>query len=31
MHVIGWEPEKGRVIFMRDGYPYECMQPVEQF
>lgn len=31
VHVIAWDPERRRVIFMRDGYPYECMQPLEQF
>jgi hypothetical protein len=31
VHVIGWDGEKDRVIFMREGYPCECMQPVEQF
>ncbi|XBS71131.1 DUF4222 domain-containing protein [Acerihabitans sp. KWT182] len=31
VHVIGWEPGKRRVIFMRDRYEYECAQPVERF
>ncbi|TKI02429.1 DUF4222 domain-containing protein, partial [Martelella alba] len=31
VRVIAWDPERGRVIFLRDGYEYECMQPVEQF
>ncbi|QWA09820.1 DUF4222 domain-containing protein [Sodalis ligni] len=31
VHVIGWDRERQRVIFLRDGYEHECMQPVEQF
>lgn len=31
VHVIGWDSEKRQVVFMRAGYPHECMQPLEQF
>ncbi|WP_413734370.1 DUF4222 domain-containing protein [Sodalis sp. RH21] len=31
IHVIGWDPDKSRVIFMRDGYAYECALPVKEF
>lgn len=31
VHVIGYDSDKRQVIFMRDGYPHECMQPLEQF
>lgn len=31
VHVIRWEPETRRVIYMRDGYEHECFSPIEQF
>ena len=31
VHVIGYDREKNQVIFMRQGYLHECMQPVERF
>ncbi len=31
VHVIGYDRKKQQVIFMRQGYPHECMQPVERF
>ena len=31
VHVIRWEPETQRVIYLRDGYPHECFRPLEQF
>ncbi|WP_337037789.1 MULTISPECIES: DUF4222 domain-containing protein [Pseudescherichia] len=31
VHVVGYDREKRQVIFMRSGYPHECMQPVERF
>ncbi|WP_435954130.1 DUF4222 domain-containing protein [Dryocola sp. BD626] len=31
VHVIGYDREKQQVIFMREGYEHECMQPVERF
>ncbi|NLU17972.1 MAG: DUF4222 domain-containing protein [Serratia liquefaciens] len=29
--VIRWDRAEQQVIFMREGYPYECMQPLERF
>ncbi|RZV01052.1 UNVERIFIED_ORG: uncharacterized protein DUF4222 [Serratia quinivorans] len=29
--VIRWDRAAQQVIFMREGYPYECMQPLERF
>ncbi|WP_454878623.1 DUF4222 domain-containing protein [Serratia inhibens] len=29
--VIRWDRSAQQVIFMREGYPYECMQPLERF
>lgn len=29
--VIRWERVERQVIFMRGGYPHECMQPLERF
>ncbi|MGP1267745.1 DUF4222 domain-containing protein [Serratia sp. CY33525] len=29
--VIRWERAERQVIFMREGYPHECMQPLERF
>ncbi|WP_162875781.1 DUF4222 domain-containing protein, partial [Citrobacter freundii] len=31
VHVIRWEPETQRVIYLRDGYPHECFSPLEHF
>ncbi|HAF2131194.1 TPA: DUF4222 domain-containing protein [Salmonella enterica] len=31
VHVIRWEPETKRVIYMRDGYPDECFSPLHKF
>lgn len=31
VRVIRWEPETGRVIYLRDGYAHECFSPLEQF
>ncbi|ECN4641799.1 DUF4222 domain-containing protein, partial [Salmonella enterica subsp. enterica serovar Enteritidis] len=31
VHVIRWEPETERVIYMRDGYPDECFSPLWKF
>ncbi|HIC6969774.1 TPA: DUF4222 domain-containing protein [Salmonella enterica subsp. enterica] len=31
VHVIRWEPETERVIYMRDGYPEECFSPLWKF
>lgn len=31
VHVTGWNREKQQVYFTRQGYPYECMQPVWKF
>ncbi|ELH4241250.1 DUF4222 domain-containing protein [Serratia marcescens] len=29
--VILWDRVERQVIFMREGYPHECMQPLERF
>lgn len=29
--VIRWDRAAQQVFFMRKGYPYECMQPLERF
>ncbi|EFN4619257.1 DUF4222 domain-containing protein [Escherichia coli] len=29
--VIRWEPQTGRVIYLREGYEHECFSPLEQF
>lgn len=31
VHVIGYDREKQQVIFRREGYEHDCMQPVERF
>ncbi|WP_455424933.1 DUF4222 domain-containing protein [Dryocola sp. LX212] len=31
VHVIGYDRAKQQVIFMREDYEHECMQPVERF
>ncbi|WP_321573293.1 DUF4222 domain-containing protein [Hafnia paralvei] len=31
MHVIGWDYEHAQVIFKREGYEHECMQPLRYF
>ncbi|RAN84861.1 DUF4222 domain-containing protein, partial [Bacillus sp. SRB_28] len=31
VHVIRWEPQSRRVVYMREGYPHECFSPIEQF
>ncbi|WP_436873726.1 DUF4222 domain-containing protein [Kosakonia sacchari] len=33
VRVIRWEPEKQRVIYLREaqGYEHECFSPFEQF
>ncbi|MEE6802691.1 DUF4222 domain-containing protein [Escherichia coli O8:H10] len=31
VHVVGYDRQKRQVIFMRSGYPHQCMQPVERF
>ncbi|ELM8829648.1 DUF4222 domain-containing protein [Escherichia coli] len=31
VRVIRWEPETGRVIYLRQGYDHECFSPLEQF
>ncbi|MGS3448540.1 DUF4222 domain-containing protein [Klebsiella electrica] len=31
VHVTGWNRKKQQVYFTRQGYPYECMQPVWKF
>ncbi|EFI9180034.1 DUF4222 domain-containing protein, partial [Escherichia coli] len=28
VHVIRWESETQRVIYLRDGYPHECFSPL---
>ncbi|AOP04226.1 putative antirepressor [Salmonella phage 118970_sal3] len=30
-HVIRWEPETERVIYLRKGYPHECFSPLWKF
>ncbi|MFK8256836.1 DUF4222 domain-containing protein [Erwinia sp. AnSW2-5] len=29
--VIRWDKVNQQVIFLREGYPHECMQPLERF
>jgi hypothetical protein len=29
--VIRWDRINQQVIYLREGYPYECMQPLELF
>lgn len=29
--VVRWDAVKQQVIYKRDGYEHECMQPLEQF
>ncbi|EPT7718456.1 DUF4222 domain-containing protein [Escherichia coli] len=31
VHVIRWESETQRVIYLRDGYPDECFSPLWLF
>lgn len=31
VHVIRWEHETRRVIYLRKGYEHECFSPLEQF
>ncbi|MGQ8800952.1 DUF4222 domain-containing protein [Serratia sp. TSA_130.2] len=31
VHVIRWDRVDRQVIFTREGYPHECMQPLERF
>ncbi|ENI1210152.1 DUF4222 domain-containing protein [Enterobacter hormaechei] len=31
VHVIRWEPETRRIIYLREGYDHECFSPLEQF
>ncbi|TGC38984.1 DUF4222 domain-containing protein, partial [Salmonella enterica subsp. enterica serovar Enteritidis] len=31
VHVIRWEPETERVIYLRKGYPHECFSPLWKF
>ncbi|MBF5597443.1 DUF4222 domain-containing protein [Escherichia coli] len=31
VHVIRWEPETQRVIYLRKDYPYECFSPLWKF
>ena len=31
VHVIRWEAERQRVVFMIPGYEHECFEPLEQF
>ncbi|EAW1261876.1 DUF4222 domain-containing protein [Salmonella enterica] len=31
VHVIRWEPETKRVIYMRERYPEECFSPLHKF
>ncbi|MEC5321485.1 DUF4222 domain-containing protein [Brenneria populi subsp. brevivirga] len=31
VHVIGFDRYNERVIFMREGYEHECVQPLWQF
>ncbi|EOQ4732878.1 DUF4222 domain-containing protein [Escherichia coli] len=31
VHIIRWEPETQRVIYLRDGYPHECFSPLWLF
>ncbi|ELQ7070380.1 DUF4222 domain-containing protein [Salmonella enterica] len=31
VHVIRWEPETKRVIYMREGYPEEHFSPLWKF
>ncbi|MEJ4043449.1 DUF4222 domain-containing protein [Erwinia sp. SLM-02] len=31
VRVVRWDAEKQQVIYRRDGYEHECMQPLELF
>ncbi|WP_071818752.1 DUF4222 domain-containing protein [Enterobacter sp. 638] len=31
VHVIRWESQTRRVIYLREGYDHECFSPLEQF
>ncbi|WP_440863688.1 DUF4222 domain-containing protein [Symbiopectobacterium purcellii] len=31
VHVIGYDRQNERVIFMREGYEHECVQPLWHF
>ena len=31
VRVIRWEAQTQRVIYLREGYKYECFSPLEQF
>lgn len=31
VHVVRWERAERQVVFMREGYPHECMQPIDRF
>ncbi|MCK7046703.1 DUF4222 domain-containing protein [Enterobacter hormaechei] len=31
VHVVRWEPQTRRVIYLREGYDHECFSPLEQF
>ncbi|MBJ4981233.1 DUF4222 domain-containing protein [Salmonella enterica] len=31
VHVIRWEPETQRVIYLRKDYPHECFSPLWKF
>lgn len=31
VRVIRWDKVNQQVIYLREGYPYECMQPLERF
>ncbi|WP_247862457.1 DUF4222 domain-containing protein [Hafnia paralvei] len=31
VHVIGWDYEHAQIIFKREGYEHECMQPLRYF
>ncbi len=31
VHVVEWDKQKQRVIFMLDGYGHPCFEPLENF
>ncbi|CNL31558.1 DUF4222 domain-containing protein [Yersinia mollaretii] len=31
VHVIGYDPKTGQVIFRRDGYEHNCSTPIRRF
>ncbi|WP_217076124.1 DUF4222 domain-containing protein [Klebsiella sp. PL-2018] len=31
VHVIRWEPDTRRVIYLRENYGPECFSPIDQF